>query len=254
MTLSFGNSGPYAWRARVGMITPSSVHELNSYEFYLMAPQGVSVAMTSLQTPGGWGPDADWFYRLEDATAEIAERGVGSLVQAGVPNIAHRGWPLHETVVERIGAVTDIPAATDIGACIDGMQRLGMKRVVMFSPFSEDDNEALATYVNNAGIEVVAADSVVNHTGTGKRPPVLSMVPLDLVYQATRDLYRKNRDRADGAWITGAGMPSVSVIDPLEADIEAPVVTSMQAMAWTGLRLTGLAQRIEGFGRLVQEF
>ena len=254
MALGLGNSGPYAWRARVGMITPSSVHELNSYEFYLMAPEGVSVAMTSLQASEGWGPDADWFVRLEAATEEIAERGVGSLVQAGVPNIAHRGWPLHELIVQRIGAVTDIPSATDMGACIEGMHRLGMTRVAMLSPFDAADNEALAAYVGNTGIEIVAFDSIVNHTGTGKRPGVLSMTPLDMVYRVARALYRKNRDRADGVWITGAGMPSVSVIEPLETDIDAPVVTSMQAMAWTGMRLTGLTERIEGFGRLVREF
>ncbi|MCY4582819.1 MAG: hypothetical protein OXE50_08525 [Chloroflexi bacterium] len=248
-------TGPYAWRARVGMITPSGVHEMNSFEFYLMAPPGVSVAMTSLLSKG-WGPDIDSFVRLEEATQEIAERGVGSLVQAGTPHVVHREWPYHQTVVDRIKAIADIPAATDIGACMDGMQRLAMSRVVLLSPFRDPDNQALASYVSNAGIEVVAWDSILDHVvgATGNFMYDIATLPLSTVYAAARKLYAANADRVDGIWITGAAMPTVGIVEALESDTGAPVVSSMQAMAWTGMRLAGLPQRIEGFGRLVREF
>lgn len=248
-------TGPYAWRARVGMITPSGVHEMNSFEFYLMAPPGVSVAMTSLHTRS-WGPDIDSFVRLEEAAEEIAERGVGSLVQAGTPHVAHREWPYHEVIVERIKAITSIPAHTDIGACMEGMQRLGLSRVVLLSPFKDPDNAALTSYVSHAGIEVVAWDSILNHLGgaTGNFRYDIGTLPLSTVYAAARKLYAANADRADGIWITGAAMPSVGIIDALEGDAGVPVVTSMQAMTWTGMRLAGLSQRIAGFGRLVREF
>jgi len=45
-------------------------------------------------------------------------------------------------------------------------------------------------------------------------------------------------------------MPSVAVIQPLEQDLEVPVVTSMQAMAWAGLRLAGIKTEVTGYGRL----
>ena len=248
-------TGPYSWRARVGMITPSGVHEMNSFEFYLMAPPGVSVAMTSLHTRG-WGPDIDSFVRLEEAAEEISERGVGSLVQAGTPMVVHREWPYHQAVVDRIKAITDIPANTDIGACMDGMQRLGMSRVVLLSPFKDPDNEALTSYVSHAGIEVVAWDSILNHVvgATGNFMYDIATLPLSTVYAAARRLYTANASRADGIWITGAAMPTVGIVEALEGDAGAPVVSSMQAMAWTGMRLAGLTQRIQGFGRLVREF
>jgi hypothetical protein len=34
----------YGWRGRIGFITPSAVVENNAYEFYLMAPRGVTIA------------------------------------------------------------------------------------------------------------------------------------------------------------------------------------------------------------------
>ena len=236
------------------MITPSGVHEMNSYEFYLMAPEGVSVTMTSLHA--GYRAGVDSFVNLEKKTEEIAARGVGSLVQAGTPHVVSHGWPYHETIVERIGKITDIPASTDIWSCIDGMQKLGMSRVVLLSPFGDPENEMLAAYVGNAGIEVVAWDSILNHIvgSSGRFSNDMSSLPLATVYRVARDLYRKHSDQANGVWITGAAMPTVGVIEAIETDIGAPVVSSMLAMGWKSIRLTGLTQRIEGFGRLVREF
>ncbi len=45
-------------------------------------------------------------------------------------------------------------------------------------------------------------------------------------------------------------MSSVGAIQPLEQDLGVPVVTSMQAMAWAGLKLAGVKAEITGCGRL----
>ena len=47
-------------------------------------------------------------------------------------------------------------------------------------------------------------------------------------------------------------MPSVAAIQPLEEDLNVPLVTSMQAMAWAGLKLAGVKAEITGYGRLFQ--
>lgn len=245
-------AGPYAWRARIGMITPSGVHEMNSHEFYLMAPEGVSVAMTSLHVQG-WA--ADSFGRLEDATKEIAARGVDCLVQAGTPHVAFHGWPYHETVVNRIQAVANLPAATDMGSCIDAMHALQLKRLVMLSPFNDADNEKLATYMAHAGIEIVAWDCILNHSvgATGNFMYDMATLPLATVYRAARELYRKHQSSVEGIWLTGAAMPTVGAIRNLEADTGVAVVSSMQAMFWAGLRLAGITESIDGFGRLLAD-
>ena len=66
------------------------------------------------------------------------------------------------------------------------------------------------------------------------------------------DLFRATPD-ADGVWITGALMPSVAAVEPLEQELGVPVVSSMQAMAWQSLRLAGVDDKIPGFGRLLRE-
>ena len=241
----------YGWRARIGFITPTPAHENNAYEFYLMAPEGVTTVMTSLGVRGFVQAEYDSAVdRLEAAAAEIMGRRPDAIVQAGVPLIVTHGWGFEDEVLGRIARVTPTPAATDIGACIAAMASLGMKRVAMLTPFDDAMHEHLRTYVANAGIEVVASASVLSKVSGGElRAYEVSTMALRDVHEAAASVFRGAAD-ADGVWITGALMPSVAVIDPLERELGVPVVTSMQAMAWRGLRLAGVDDAIEGYGRL----
>lgn len=247
--LNLSPGATYGWRARIGFVTPTPVAENNPYEFYLMAPEGVTIVLTSLGVLDLTQEQYDRALgRLESAAGEVVNRKVDAIVQAGVPLVVTHGWGFEREVLARIARVTAVPAATDIGSCIRAMRALEMSRVVMLTPFEDEMHTHLADYVKNAGIEVVAAHSI--------RASVpfedVSTVPLAVPYRAAKALYR-SAEGADGIWITGALMPSVGAIDPLEADLGAPVVSSMQAMTWAGLHLTGIStENVVGYGRLFQ--
>ena len=255
MALTATADRPYGWRARCGYITPTPAHENNSYEFYLVAPEGVTIVMTSL---GVVLTDRERSYgeaieRLEAATEEIMTRRPQSIMQAGVPLIATRGWGFEDEVLGRIGNVTDTPAATDLGSCIRAMNGLGMRRVAMLTPFDDKTHAQLAEYVANADIDVANAGSVVGEVAGGElRAYEVSTMDLGIVRRMAADLFRATPD-ADGVWITGALMPSVAAVEPLEQELGVPVVSSMQAMAWQSLRLAGVDDKIPGFGRLLRE-
>jgi maleate isomerase len=46
-------------------------------------------------------------------------------------------------------------------------------------------------------------------------------------------------------------MPTISVLDMLETDLQKPVISSNAAMMWLALRACGVNQPISGFGRLL---
>ena len=247
---------PYGWRARVGMITPTPAHENNAYEFYQMAPDGVTVVMTSLgvvlaDREASYGSAID---RLEAATEEIMSRKPMSIIQAGVPLIAFQGWGFEAEVLGKIAKVTDTQAATDLGSCILAMQKLGIKRPAMLTPFDPKTHDKLTTYVANAGLEVSGVKSILDEMpGQQLRGYEVSTMDLGSVLRIGTQLAKDTPD-ADGIWITGALMPSVSTLEALEQASGLPVVGSMQAMAWQGLRLAGVNDQIQGFGRLLREF
>jgi len=47
--------------------------------------------------------------------------------------------------------------------------------------------------------------------------------------------------------------PSVHAIEPLEQEFGVNVVTDLQAVLWEGLRLAGIDDRIDGYGKLLRE-
>jgi maleate isomerase len=251
MPLKASLGAPYGWRARVGMITPSPGHENNAYEFYLIAPEGVTVCMTSLQVMGLTQEQySGALTRMEAAVAEMVSRKVDVIVQAGVPLTVTQGWDYHNKLGSEVAKLTNIPFVTDIGACIEAMQALGIRRVVMITPFDDPMHDQLTRYVSNAGIQVLTAQSIRPPTAAEiSRHYEVSTVPLSVPYHAAKSLFRSTPN-ADGIWITGALMPSVAAIQPLEEDLNVPVVTSMQAMAWAGLKLAGVKVEITGYGRL----
>ena len=46
----------------------------------------------------------------------------------------------------------------------------------------------------------------------------------------------------------------VDAIEPLEREFGVSVMSSLQAIVWHALRLTGIDERIDGFGRLLRDF
>jgi maleate cis-trans isomerase len=243
----------YGWRASVGVIIPGRVSDTNAYEFYAMAPPGVIMVHTTLDVGGSSQEHYDRAIgNAETAVRGLVDRGVDAIVQAGVPPIVSHGWGFEAEVLSKIKRVTALPMITDIGACIEGMQKLQMRRVVMLTGFNPDRygseiHHQLMGYVANAGIEVVADDAVRTTP-----PEAVRHAPLSVPYRAAKDLFRK-AGSVDGVWITGAFMPSAGMIAALEDDLGAPVVASMQALTWIGLRMAGIRDRVQGFGRLFQE-
>jgi maleate cis-trans isomerase len=58
---------------------------------------------------------------------------------------------------------------------------------------------------------------------------------------------------ADLVLLSGTGLPTLDVLEPLERDLAKPVISSVQAAFWQALRLAGVRQAIPGFGRLLRE-
>jgi len=59
---------------------------------------------------------------------------------------------------------------------------------------------------------------------------------------------------ADTIMFPSPHWPVVDAIEPLEREFGVSVMSALQAIVWQALRLTGIDDRIDGFGRLLREF
>lgn len=238
----------YGWRARIGMLQPTMVSDTNPFEFYLMAPPGVQLVLTSLGLPDGRHSDEDYLGAIagiETPIQRLLGRKVDAIVQAGVPPIVMKGWGFEDELRARVAEWTDVPFASDVGCCIAAMQALGIHRIGLLA--SDQYQQSFAEYIGHAGIDTIAARDA---SADDQEP---STLPLSVPYRAAVALHRSAPD-VDGIWIPIAARPSVGAIEAIENDTGVPAVTSAQAMMWQGLRMAGVAtSEVVGFGRLFQD-
>ena len=74
--------------------------------------------------------------------------------------------------------------------------------------------------------------------------------------QRIKPLYQQIIDNcpaeADAVFIAGTGFRCVGIIEALEGALGRPVVTANQASLWRCLRLSGVYDAVESYGRLLQ--
>jgi maleate cis-trans isomerase len=226
---------------------PSMVSDNNPFEFYLMAPDGVQMVLTSLGIPDG-GNRAELYAQaiagIDVPLRRLISRKVDAIVQAGVPPVVTRGWGFEDVLKARVAEITDLPFASDIGCCVAAFKALGASRVAVLADGSM--LQGMAEYLHGAGLEQVATGFP---SGVAEEPGAES---LGVFYRGAVTLHR-SAPAADAIFIPGANRPTVGMIQELEWDIGIPVVSSAQALFWRGLCLAGVNPAlVTGYGRLFQ--
>lgn len=242
--IRYSRGAAYGWRAKIGLLQPGVVSDTNPFEFYLMAPPGVQLVLTSLGLGGMSQENYDRaLANLETPVKRVVARHVDAIIQTGIPPLVTHGWGIEEELAARVAKVTPTPYITDAAACIKAMQALGMSRIVAVSAFDDELVDLIKSYLGHAGIDLLGHERA---HGPGEESGSLTLAA---VYHAASLVFRRHAG-ANGIWITQASVPSVGVIDDLERDLGLPVVSSAQALMWAGLRMAGVREPVPGFGRL----
>ncbi len=136
-----------------------------------------------------------------------------------------------------------VPVTNPVSAAIKGLRALGMRRIALLTPYVDEVNERVGTFVAGQGFEIAVKGSFKQ-----TRDYWICRVPPEAIFEAGRELGSAD---VDGLFISCTAMRCSSVIARIEDAIGKPVVTSNQALAWDFLRLAGCDDRIEGYGRLL---
>jgi arylmalonate decarboxylase len=238
---------PYAWRARIGLIIPST-NTINETEFWRMVPEGVTVHSARATSTGEFSEA--YFQRLRDAGMRCAE----DLATAEVDVIAYGCTsgsivcPLEEIVAD-IEGQTGIRTIATAGAVVTALRALGVRRVAVATPYVDFINEAEREFLQGRGFEVTSLHGLrLGETQAERR--AIGRVPPEHVYRMARLV---DRPEAEAIFISCTNLASIGMITRIEQDLGKPVVTSNQACLWNALRLAGIPDRVDGYGRLLSE-
>ena len=179
---------------------------------------------------------------LSDARCEV-------LAYACLVAIMSMGKGYHCVSQDRLAAVTAsnggaVPVVSSAGALIDALTSMSVRRTAILTPYLKPLTDVVASYIEDAGIEVVDRISleVPDNLAVGR------LDPMDLMGHA-RSLDLTGVD----ALVLSAcvQMPSLPAVQQVADELGLPVVTASTATARSILLSLGITPRVREAGQLL---
>ena len=232
----------------VGLISPN-LSEDTLIDVYEVFPPDIRIEGRTLKV-GKYTDDE--FHRAElafaDLVRDLARQPLDFLMVTGELFLSFKGPGSDLEILDLVKQITAVPASTVLTAVVGGCRALDLKRIVMASPFPEDQDERLVKFLAHYGIEVVA------FRGLGcPNADVIWELPPESGYELASALLHEHPN-VDGVYLPCNKWRTISVIERIEQDYQKPVVTNTQAWVWEALRLMNMRKSIAGCGRLLSEF
>jgi maleate isomerase len=238
----------YGHRARIGYTCPPLSAEIFPYEFYKLAPAGVTLVITTLTVIERSQSEVDQAYEMSmRAARELAAAGVDIVFLGGVPVNLSRGSETARDVLRTLAAELGVPVSSSVAAQEKAAKALGCRKVVVAHPYGANEDGRLIADAERYGCEVLGA------MGYGKVISEFGRIPETAALDMGRALMRAH-PQADAIFLPSPHWPVISAIEPLEREFGVTVMAASQACVWDALRLTGVKDRIEGYGRLLRDF
>jgi maleate isomerase len=152
---------------------------------------------------------------------------------------------MNAEIVKRIEEATGgIEATTTSLACKEALLRLNIVKVAVLSPYPDHINFMLKDYLLRNGFQVANFASLNLAPGSS----ICDVSPWEL-YQSGK---KADVPGAEGLFIPCTGLSTAEMIQPLEHDLDKPVVTANQATMWKLLQMLRIREPVQGVGSLLE--
>ena len=208
-----------------------------------MVPDDIMMVYSSLHVQQLRQEDFDHAVSmLDEAVGFMVDGRADAIIVGGGPVVAAIGSD--QGIVDRTKEISGKPSISTTGALIPALDSLKAKKIAVATPYTDERNELLKTYLEARGFDVVGMGGLgITRAGEIARLPF--NVPHDHAVAVA-----KSAPEAEAIYIPCARFPVVSTIGEIEEDAGLPVVTSTQAMIWWGMRTIGVTDDVPGFGQL----
>lgn len=250
--MSVADVAPVAPWLTLGYVIPHLTTDLDAYQFYRIAPEGMMLVTTGLDL-------AEYSLAaverelpvLHARWALLAARPVDRIALSGVPVASVLGRTRTRALLAEARARTGLACDTDLEAHIAALGHLGARRIALASRWPDAVNDALTAYLGEAGIEVIARRSRGRSLDQNKAagPAADHQLALDLGREVLCAA-----PRAEALLLPGGLWFAIHAVPILEAEFGVPVLTNIASTTWAALAAAPrpLAQRPDPrWGRLL---
>jgi maleate isomerase len=216
------------FRARLGFLLPPGNPTIEP-EMMATAPEGVSLhfhRMVARGTPGSLDGQAERNRSMVGHLDESVE--MLALVKPDIIIIAHTatsydlGQDEESALLARLAQASGTRVTTAFASVAAALERLGIKRLALGAPYSAEVTLKGKAHLEAHGFEVVNHDNLKGVTNIYDETA-------ERAYRLARSV---DRPEAQAVFLSGTGMPTVTVLEMLEQDLQKPVISSNSAMMW----------------------
>ncbi|MFX0198709.1 MAG: aspartate/glutamate racemase family protein [Candidatus Hodarchaeota archaeon] len=239
----------YGWRAKLGLLVPAA-NGVCEMEFHKLISniEGICLYTTRM---GGTGKLTissltDMLNEVDDAAEKVAQAKVDLIIFACTSGSLVKGSGYDQKIIEKISKRTGIPAVATATAVINALKEMGINKVAVATPYTDEVNQRVRSFLEGNGFQVLNLKGlgIVDTVERSELPPIAA-------YRLAREIYNSNSE-VDGIFISCTNFRNIEIIESLERDLSKPVVTSLQATVWAALRKVGIHEPISGYGKLLR--
>ena len=229
-------------QSRIGLIIPSS-NRLAEPQFHTYTPSGVGVHFARLRMTGKWRkPLAELQRSLVETAQALSDTKPNLMVFHCTANSMENGLAHEAAIVETIQSASGCRTITTAQAITAALNQLGVKKLVLISPYVKQTNEHEVRYLSECGFNVVYEFGLALDSDGYS-----AVTPQEWIKVVTEH----SRPDADGYLLSCTNTRTIEVIEELERALDKPVITSNQATLWACLKQLGVAYSNKTLGRLL---
>ena len=228
----------------IGLIIPSS-NRLTEPQFNTHMPPNVGVHVTRLRMTGKFRkPLSELKKSLTEAAEALSDVKPAVIVFHCTANSMENGLAHEAAIVETIEKASGCPTITTAQALTQAFDQVGIKKLVLISPYVKETNEHEVKYLGEAGY------TVLHELGLALETHAYSSVTPEEWKKVVKE---NTRAEADGYFLSCTNTRMIEAIDDLERDLDKPVINSNQATIWACLKKLAIRHSDKKLGRLFND-
>jgi maleate cis-trans isomerase len=222
---------------QLGYVIPHLYTDLDAYQFYRVAPEGMMLVTTGLNLKE---------YSLAAVETELpvlwqrfdllAKKKVDRLSLSGVPVASALGRNKMREILAEAQSRTGLSCDTDLEAHIATLQHLGATKIALATRWPDSVVSALTRYLGEAGIEVLAVRSRSRTLDQNKESSAAA--DHELALELGREVLRAAPD-AEALLMPGGLWYAIHAVPMLEAEFGKPVLLNILSTTWAALHSAG---------------
>ncbi len=227
--------------ASIGLIIPSA-NRLTEPQFNTYLPAGVGAFVTRLRMAGKFRkPLAELKPQLIQAAEALSDIKPNVIVFHCTANSMESGLAHEKAIVDIIEQASSCPTITTAQALTQAFDRVGIKKMVLISPYVQATNQLEVNYLGETGY------TVLHEKGLALDSHAYSSVTPEEWKKVVKENLRAD---ADGYFLSCTNTRMIEAVADLENELGKPVVNSNQATIWACLKKLGIKHSDPRLGRL----